>query len=93
MTGHSGTRVVPAVGSWYTLVGGAGVFVNEARIWTERRKRVRLLRDTLTLALREEGGSDILGYAAQFVNGKIGLDSEEINNRTSRGLHDPEANI
>jgi hypothetical protein len=54
---------------------------------------VRLLRDTLTLALREEGGSDILGYAAQFVNGKIGLDSEEINNRTSRGLHDPEANI
>jgi len=30
--GHSGTRVVPAAGSWCTLVGGAGVFVNEAKI-------------------------------------------------------------
>jgi hypothetical protein len=53
--GHSGTRVVPAVGSWCTLVGGAGVFVNEARIWTERRKRVRLLRDIFNPGFTRRG--------------------------------------
>jgi hypothetical protein len=49
----------------------------------------------LTLALREEGGSDILGYGSSLCERKnrAGLDSEEINSRRSWGLHDPEANV
>jgi hypothetical protein len=57
--------------------------------------RATLKGTFLTLALREEGVSGIFGHGSSLCERKnrAGLDSEEINNRTSWGLHDPEANI